>query len=191
MFLSQLAEGRHQHLEITYSGEITRHDLSSLTMAAARGLLYPILKETVNYINAMALCKERGIKVSEAKSADDKEFVTLIQLNLKTDKVSKVVAGTLSANKQPRIVKIDEYYVEVQPSGEMVFIQNWDRPGIIGNLGTLMGRHNINIAAMTFGRDEPGGKAISVLNVDSPVSPKVLAEVKKIENILEAKIIRV
>jgi D-3-phosphoglycerate dehydrogenase len=145
----------------------------------------------VNFINATALAKERGIKIKESKSSEDKEFVTLIQLEVKTDKESRVIAGTLSANKKPRIVKIDDYYVELTPAGEMIFIQNWDKPGIIGNLGTLLGRHNINIAAMTFGRDKPGGKAISVLNVDSVITSDTLSKIKEIDNILGAKVIRV
>ena len=81
--------------------------------------------------------------------------------------------------------------MEVTPAGEMIVMQNWDRPGIIGNLGTLMGKHNINIAAMTFGRQERGGKAISVLNVDSPISAELLDKIRKTENVLEVKIIRI
>jgi D-3-phosphoglycerate dehydrogenase len=191
IFSAQLAEGRFLELNISYSGEISRHDLSPLTMALVKGILSPILKETVNFINAMALAKERGIKVKEAKSSREEEFVNAVQLELKTDKESKSITGTLSSNKQPRIVKIDEYYVELSPLGEMIFIQNWDKPGIIGNLGTLLGKQNINIAAMTFGRDKPQGKAISVLNVDSQVSADILEKIKKIENILAVKIIRV
>lgn len=191
IFLSQLAEGRFKELNITYIGEITKYDLSPLTMAVAKGLLFPILKETVNFINAVSLAKERGINIRESKSTKEEEFVTLIQMELKTDKELRSIAGTLSANKQPRIVKIDGYYVETQPLGEMVFIKNWDKPGIIGNLGSLFGRHNINIAAMTFGREQPGGKAISILNVDSAVSPEILASIKKIDNISDAKVIKV
>ena len=117
--------------------------------------------------------------------------MNLIQLEIKTDKETKRIAGTLSANKQPRIVKIDEYYCEITPAGNMVIVQNWDRPGIIGNLGTLLGKYNINIAAMTFGREKPGGKAISVLNVDSALSAEVLEKVKSIENILAVKLINI
>jgi D-3-phosphoglycerate dehydrogenase len=191
MFSSQLVEGRFQELSITYSGEIIQYNLSPLTMALVKGILSPILKETVNFINAVSLARERGINVREAKSSKEGEFVNLIQLEIKTDKESKRIAGTLSANKQPRIVKIDEHYMEVTPLGEMVVLQNWDRPGIIGNLGTLLGKHNINIAAMTFGRRERGGKAISVLNVDSTVSPELLEKIRKTENVLEVKIIRI
>jgi D-3-phosphoglycerate dehydrogenase len=190
MFSAQLIEGRFQELNISYSGEIIQHDLSPLTMSLVKGLLSPILKETVNYINAISLAKERGIKIKESKSSKEEEFVNLIQLEIKTDKESRLISGTLSSNKQPRIVMVDEYYVEMSPFGEMLFIQNWDRPGVIGNLGTLLGKHNVNIAAMTFGRDKPGGKAISVLNIDSPVASEVLDKIKKTENILSVRVIK-
>jgi len=191
VFSSQLVEGRFQELNISYSGEIIQYDLSPLTMSLVKGILSPILKETVNFINATSLAKERGIRIKEAKTSKEEEFVNLIQLEIKTDKETRRVGGTLSANKQPRIVKIDDYYVEISPSGEMIMIQNWDKPGIIGNLGTLLGKHNINIAAMTFGREKPGGKAITVLNVDSPVSAEILDKIKKTENILAVKILRI
>jgi D-3-phosphoglycerate dehydrogenase len=190
VFGSQLVEGRLFELNIVYSGDIIQHDLAPLTLALVKGVLTPILQETVNFINAVSLAKERGIKINEAKSSKEEEFVTLIQLEIKTDKQIKRVCGTLSSNKQPRIVKIDEYYVELSPVGVMIFIQNWDRPGVIGNLGTILGKHNINIAAMTFGRDKPGGRAISVLNVDSPVTSEVLDKIKKTVNILAVKIIK-
>jgi D-3-phosphoglycerate dehydrogenase len=183
-------EGRFQEANIIYSGDIIQHDLKPLTMSIVKGMLSPILKETVNFINAMALAKERGIKIKESKSSKEAEFVNLIQLEIKTDKETRRVCGTLSSNKQPRIVKIDEYYVELYPIGEMIFIQNWDRPGLIGNLGTFLGKQNINIAAMTFGRDKPAGKAISVLNVDSPISVELMDKMRKIENVLSIKPVR-
>jgi D-3-phosphoglycerate dehydrogenase len=190
MFCAQLVEGRFQEVVISYSGEITKYNLSPVTMALAKGILEPILKETVNFVNAVSLLKERGIKLRESKSAQEGEFVNLIQLEIKTDKEEKKVFGTLSSNKQPRVVKIDDYYLELYPIGEMVFIRNWDKPGLIGSLGTLMGKNGINIAAMTFGRDKQGGKAISVLNVDSQVSPEVQDKIRQLENILTVKVIR-
>lgn len=190
LFSSQLAEGRFKELNIGYYGNIVQHDLTALTLALVKGILSPILKETVNFINSTSLAKERGINVREIKSSKEEEFVTLIQLEIKTDKETRKIAGTLSANKQARIVKIDDYYVEVSPFGEMVVIQNWDKPGIIGNLGNLFGAYKINIAAMTFGRQAPGGKAITIVNVDSPISAEILEKIKKIENILAVKVIK-
>jgi len=190
LFSSQLVEGRFQELNLTYGGEIIQYDLSPLTMALIKGILSPILKETVNFINALTLAKERGISIKEVKSSKEEEFVTLVQLEIKTDKETRKILGTLAPNKKPRIVKIDDYYVELSPQGQMLVIQNWDRPGLIGNLGTLLGSHKINIAAMTFGRQKPGGMAITVLNVDSPVPVEVIEKMKKIENVLAVKEIR-
>jgi D-3-phosphoglycerate dehydrogenase / 2-oxoglutarate reductase len=189
-FSSELVGGRIEEISISYFGEITQYDVSPLTMALVKGALAPILKETVNFINATSLAKQRGIRIKEAKSSKEAEFVTLIQVELKTDKETKRVAGTLSPNKKPRIVKIDDYYVEATPEGNMVVIQNWDKPGIIGNLGSIFGAYHINIAAMTFGRQQPGGMATSVLNVDSPVSAEVMEKIQHTENILSVKVIK-
>jgi len=191
LFASQLAEGRMFELNITYGGDLIKHDLTPLTLALVKGVLTPILQETVNFINAVSLAKERGIKVNEAKSSREDEFVNLIQLEIKTSSATLKIAGTLSANKQPRIVKIGDYYVELSPVGEMIFIQNLDKPGLIGSLGSLLGKHKINIAAMTFDRDKRGGKAISVINIDSAVTPEIMAKIKKLKNILAVKSIRV
>ncbi len=190
-FTSQLIEGRFQKLDITYGGEIIKYDLTPLTMSLAKGLLSPILKDTVNFINSLALSQDRGIKITESKSSKEEEFVNLIQVTISTDKETRVVTGTLFANKQPRIVKIDDYYVELNPFGEMIVIQNWDRAGIIGNLGMLLGKHNINIAAMNFGREKPGGKAITVLNVDTSISADLFNKIIRTENVLAAKIIKI
>jgi len=191
-FCGQLAEGRFQELNISYGGEITQYDLAPLTMALVKGALFPILQETVNFINATSMARERGIRIKESKLSREQEFVTLVELELKTDKETIKLAGTLSANKKPRIVKIQDYYVEACPEGEMLVIHNLDVPGIIGSLGTLLGKHNINIAAMSFGRrDKPGGKAISLLNIDTPLSPEILQQIKQIKDILGAKEIRV
>lgn len=191
IFAVQLVDGRLSEVNVTYAGDITQYDVKPVTMALVKGVLSPILQETVNFVNAGALAKERGIKINESKATKEQEFATLIQVEVKTDKETKRVTGTLSANKQPRIVKIDEYYVEATPGGFMIFLHNKDVPGIIGTLGTLMGKHKINIAAMTFGRDKPGGRAISVFNVDSPVSPEIIDEIRRVENIQLVKPIKV
>ncbi len=189
-FSSQLIEGGIQEVEIRYAGDITKYDTTSLSMAIVKGLLSPILKETVNFINAIPLARTRGIKINETKTSTEEDFVNLISLKIQSDKETRQVAATLSSKREPRIVKIDDFYVEASPFGFLIVMKNWDKPGIIGSIGTLMGKHNINIAAMTFGRKTPGGVAVSILNVDSPVSTELLEKVRKIENILEVKLIK-
>jgi D-3-phosphoglycerate dehydrogenase len=189
-FGSQVVEGRICEAEIKFTGDITRYDTSSLTMALTKGLLSPVLKETVNFINAVPLARSRGIQIKQTKSSSDEEFTNLVSLTIRTDKMSKTVAATLSPKREPRIVKIDDFYVDASPAGYLLMMKNWDVPGIIGNVGSLMGKHNINIAAMVFGRKTPGGEAVSILNIDSPVSPELVEELKKVENILEVKLIK-
>ncbi len=190
-FAVQLIEGRLLELNITYSGEVTQNNVAPLTLALVKGALTPILQETVNFINAVTLAKERGITINEVKSSTEDEFVTLLQVEVKTDRGTRKVCGTISSNKQPRIVKIDGYYVELSPAGDMIFLTNLDKPGLIGNLGTLLAANKINIATVTFGRDKQGGTAISVFNVDSAVSSEVLDKIRKLENVLTVKVIRV
>lgn len=190
MLASQLFEGRIRELKINYTGEIIKYDLSPLTMAIVKGLFTPILQETVNYINARSLAKERGINILESKSEKEEDFTNLISLELDVEGKRRKVAGTLFTNNEPRIVNVDGLYVETIPHGHMLFLENWDKPGVIGNLGTLMGKNKINIAGMTFGRDKPGGKAVSALNIDSPVSAKILDEIKKLDNILSVKLVK-
>ncbi|MDD2653837.1 MAG: phosphoglycerate dehydrogenase [Candidatus Omnitrophica bacterium] len=187
---SQLAEGRISQVDINYSGPITQKKTDPLTMALVKGFLEPVVQETVNFVNALSLAKERGIKIQESKSATEEEFVNLISVDVVTDKTKLTVAGTLSSNNKPRIVKLEEYYVEVIPQGHMIIIHNLDKPGIIRTIGTLLASKKINIAAMTFGRKEAGGKSISVINVDSPVPQDILEKIQKSENIISAKVIK-
>ena len=189
-FSSQLIEGRLKVVSIQYSGQITQQDVSPLTMALIKGFLTPVLKETVNFINARSLAEARGIKIKETRLSTEEEFVNLISLKIDTDKQTRQICATLSPNRQPRIVKIDDFYVELSPQGQLIIIKNWDKPGIIGSLGMLLGQHNINIASMTFGRKEPGGEAISVLNVDSPISGELLDKISKIKNVLGVRLIK-
>ncbi|MDD5348537.1 MAG: phosphoglycerate dehydrogenase [Candidatus Omnitrophica bacterium] len=190
LFAAQIMEGRIDQMEVRYSGEIAKYNLASLSMALVKGLLYPVLKETVNFINAIPLARSRGIQINEVKTTTDEEFMNLVSVTLKSDKMTKSFAATLSPKREPRIVKIDGVYVEASPFGQLVVMRNWDVPGIIGNVGSLMGKHKINIAAMVFGRKTPGGEAVSILNVDSPVSPELVEKLRKVENILEVKAIK-
>ena len=190
LLMSQLAEGRMNNVNIVYYGEISSFDTTSLTMSILKGLLTPMLQDTVNFVNAMSLAKERSIKVKEERSSELVDFTNLISLEVKTDKGEFRVAGTLFTKKDLRIVKINDFYVEAIPEGNMLIINNIDKPGIIGNLGTLLGKHKINIAGMTFGRLKKGGKAITVLNIDSPATATLLDKIKKLEHIKEVRAIK-
>jgi D-3-phosphoglycerate dehydrogenase len=190
LLLAQILESPCKTINIKYSGQIVAHNLFPLTSAFLKGLLAPILGETVNYINAAVIAKERGVVVEEIKTSEVEDFTNLISVEAVTQQGKKSVAGTLFTNVDPRIVKIGEFNVDVVPQGVMVVIYNIDKPGIVGEIGNIMGENHINIAGMTFGRVTPGGNAITVLNVDSDVPASVLARIKKAKNIVDVKVIK-
>lgn len=186
----QLADGPILGVDIRYQGEITKHDLSSLTVAILKGMLTPFLQETVNYVNAQFIAKERGIKVNETKTADVENYANAITVEVATKRSKSEVMGTLFTRDDPRIVKLWDFHVDAVPSGYMLVISNIDKPGIVGQIGTILGSNNINIAGMNFGREKAGGRAVTVLNIDSPVPEAVLNEIKSAKNITDAKVIK-
>ena len=185
---SQLA-GQIGEIRVTYVGEMTAHDTSAVTLAVLKGVLQPIVGENVNYVNASLIAAERGIKVVEAKASQMDEFANLLAVDVRGNGAELAIRGTLSPRREPRIVKIDRYFIEASPEGYMLIIRNQDKPGLIGSLGTLLGEAKINIAGMSNGRDKPGGEAVTVVNIDNPVPPAVLEKVKKLTHVLDAKLI--
>ena len=188
-FASQLFDSEISSVTIEYRGEVAGLNISPVTIAAVKGVLDPILLETVNFVNASVIAKERGIKVNESKSSDAGDYNSMITIRIKSPKRELLVSGTLFSKKDPRIVKIDDYEVEIVPEGNMLVMNNNDKPGVIGNIGTMMGKNNINIARMHFGRESAGGRAISVVNIDSSISDELLEEIRHLPNILDVKVI--
>lgn len=187
---SQLCEGHIVRIKIKYRGDIGSYDTTPVTVACIKGVLQPFMGETVNYVNAGVLAKERGIAIEETKTERIENFANLISVEMKTEKEQLSIWGTIFGKSDPRIVRINKYYVEAHPAGYMLVIKNKDLPGVVGQIGTILGQNKINIAEMTFGREKPGGQAISVLNVDSTISKGVLEKIKKAKNIFDAKLIK-
>ena len=187
---SQLVGGKVAEVRVTYVGELTTHNTSPVTLAILKGVLAPIVGENVNYVNASLIAAERGLKVVEAKSNRLDEFADLLTLEVQSDGTTLTLQGTLSARRQPRIVKIDRYFVEATPEGHMLIIKNQDKPGLIGQLGTLLGEAQINIAGMSNGRDKPGGTSITVVNIDNAVPAQVLERVKTLRHVIDVKLIK-
>ncbi|HXN05920.1 MAG TPA: phosphoglycerate dehydrogenase [Nitrospiria bacterium] len=184
---SQLYEGGLQKVEIEYRGRVSELSTAQITIAVLKGLLSPILENSVNYVNAPIIAKERGISVHESKTSDAGDFSSMIVVRVHTAQASGYVAGALYSHKDPRIVEIDGFTLEVVPEGCLLLISNNDKPGVVGNLGTLLGDHGINIARLQLSREKINGKAISVISVDTPVPAPVVAKIKKLPNILSVK----
>ena len=187
LFSAQIFEGGVTEITIEYRGEASEINTAPVKIAAIKGFLSPILEETVNFVNAPLIAKERGIEVKETKSADAGDYQSMIALRIKAKDKESYVTGTLFSRKDPRIVAVDGFKIEIVPEGELLFIHNNDKPGVIGNIGTLLSKNNINIARMQFGREAPGGRAISVVTIDSPATPGILDEIKSLPNVLFLK----
>ena len=185
--LAQIYEGGLDRVTINYRGKVADLNVASVTIGALKGLLDPILDDTVNFVNAPVIAKERGIEVVEVKEAEADVIAPTLTITVDAGGRSSRVVGLLTSRNEPRIVELNDIIVEVVPEGYMLILSNEDRPGVIGAIGTALGDNGVNIALMNFGRDRPGGRAIAVVNVDQEVSPEVLEKVRQVPNILTVK----
>ncbi|HQP09936.1 MAG TPA: phosphoglycerate dehydrogenase [Candidatus Omnitrophota bacterium] len=190
-FAGQLVHGRIKDAKVVYSGAITKYQVAPVTLSLVNGLLTPVLGDRVNFVNALDLAKERAINVQEIVSNNDEEFVNCLKLQITTDKEIFHLWGALSGNKKPRIVKINEVYVEANPDEYMLFINNTDKPGLIGAIGTILAEANINIAGISLSREAPDGVAVSVVNVDSKVPEDVVEKLTMTKGVLFVKLLKV
>lgn len=190
-FASQLSDGRILSIEIDYSGDVAKYDLSPLTIAAVKGVLDPVSEGgLLNFINASIIAQEKGIKVLESRATDSANFANLIVVKLKTESTENIVAGTVFGKNDIRIVKINEYYVDVEPVENILVFSNTDKPGVIGKTGTILGNNSINIASMEVGRKKIGGEAITIINVDTVIPENVLSEIKNLPEVKNIKMIK-
>jgi D-3-phosphoglycerate dehydrogenase len=187
----QLVDGHVTDINIDYRGDIVNYPTDIISIALQKGLLQSFVGDNVNYVNSALMCKERGIRLSETKSAEIEDFVNLITVTVKTDRSQRRLSGAIFGTKEPRIVEIDDYHVDVMPSGYLLILQTHkDQPGVMGPLGNILGEHNINIAGMSLGRERPNDEAIAILTLDNPMPKEALEKIKTLGSIFEAKLVR-
>ena len=186
-FLTQISDAAIEELSIEYKGGVAEYNVSPITVSVLRGLLTPYMGEVVNFVNASIIAKDRGIRVRESKSTTAEDFASMVAITAMGKGERNYIAGALFGTKDFRIVQINDFRIEAVPEGNMLFIQNHDRPGVIGNIGAALGNSNINIATMQFSRDRSGGIAISLLHLDSIISREVMEELSQLPNIISVK----
>jgi D-3-phosphoglycerate dehydrogenase len=186
---AQLLEGGLERVTVEYNGEVAALSIAPLTIAVLKGLLTPIMEDAVNYVNAPVIAKDRGIEVKEVKGGDAGDFTSMIRVRVEAGKKTHRLAGTLYSRKDPRIVEIDNFQVEVAPEGHMLLILNVDKPGVIGAVGQALGEHGVNIARMQCAREARGGNALLIIGLDEPLPADVLQTIKQSQNILSVKLV--
>ena len=172
--LAQLATGPVKEVVIEYAGDFQDLDLSPVTTAVLKGLLTPMIKDDVNFVNAEVLAKERGLKVTETTIPEAAEYINLITVRAYYDEGKSKVAGTIFGQKDPRVVNINNFRLELHPQGRFILIHNHDKPGAIGSIGSLLGDHKVNISKMRVGQEEGGDKTMIFLRTDELIPEDVM-----------------
>jgi len=186
---AQLLDGRISSVEVSYQGDIAEEDVELVTASALKGVFEP-LEWQVNAVNAPQIAEDRGIEVTESKTRQSEDFQSLVTVTVGNDEESLSVCGTQFTGGEPRIVRIDGYRVDAIPSGQMLVARNYDRPGVIGLIGTILGDNDINIAGMfNARRSEEGSAALTVYNLDDPVPDDVIQQLLDDERISEVRYI--
>lgn len=181
--------GGFERVEIAYRGSAAAFDSRALTPAVLKGMLDPVLHEQVNYINAKIFAEERGIHVTETKESRSPVYENLITITGHGKGSDMYVSGTVAQGGGPTLVDISGYRLNISGSGLMLIARNEDRPGIIGIVGTVLGRANVNIAFMQVGRKVSGGDAVMVLGVDTHIDDELLAELNQIEALSDIRLV--
>lgn len=178
---AQLADGPVKTVTIEYTGDFKGMDMAPVSTAILKGLLTPMVKYAVNFVNASVMAKEMGITVTESTTSEAEDYTHLITLRVTTERGENVVAGTIIGRSDIKVVKINNFRLELVPEGHILLIFNQDRPGAIGGIGTTLGRHNINIGRMHVGQEKDGDHNIIFLQTDTPVPDDVLEELRSAE----------
>jgi D-3-phosphoglycerate dehydrogenase len=185
-FVSQLAGGRIESLNITLQGELANIEGLPVIIAALKGLLSTALQERVNYVNARIEAEERGIRVIETRDPSIRDYAGSLRVSAKGTLGEHSVTGALLGENEIRITSMDDFPISVPPSRYMLFTLHRDMPGIIGRIGSLLGSFNVNIASMQVGRKIVRGDAVMVLNLDDPLPDGLLDEIIKVAGIRDA-----
>ena len=186
-FAAQWSEGMISAIQVTWSGDLRQLDTRPLLTAVLKGLLRLLLHEHVNAVNAPVLARERGIRISEMRTESSEGREAYIEVKTVTSKGARSVAGNLSLAGEPRLIRIDGYHVDAPLAKFMLVCPHLDQPGIIGEVGAILGGSLVNISGMHVARLVMGGEAIMVIGMDSPVPADALARVARVKGVLSVR----
>jgi len=192
---AQVTEGQPEALTVEYYGDVLEHPTGLLTAGVLTGMLRQLESGTVNLVNAPVLAQERGIRVDEMRTTGHDDYNNLITVTYRTrlpsgQTLTRRLAGSIFGEDSPRVVRIDGHSCDVIPEGRLLVMWNRDVPGVIGEVATALGKHNVNIAFASYGRDTPGGLAVMVYVLDSDIEAATLEHLGKLKNVRSVKYAR-
>lgn len=186
---ADLFTGGYSHIELIYDGDITAVDAEALTASALRGILAGQAPE-VNYINARMLAEERGIIISEMRRPQASGYTNMVTIRSYGSNGEHSISAHLTEKGLRRLVAIDGYHLNVEAQGEMIIARNLDQPGIIGQVGTALGKHGINISFMQVGRKIPGKLAVMAVGIDQALSAAAWEELINLKALQEVRLVQ-
>jgi D-3-phosphoglycerate dehydrogenase len=187
----QLMEGQINSLRIKYNGEIAGYDTAAIKASVIGGLLEGISEERINLINAAVIAAQRGIKIMEQKDTTCENYASMITLEAVTDAGTTAVAGTVLRG-ETHIVRMNDFWLDIVPTGGyFLFSDHRDRPGLIGAVGSITGKADINISSMQLARLKPRGQALMILALDEPLPEKQIQEILDLEDVHTAKVVKI
>ncbi|MDX1568160.1 MAG: NAD(P)-dependent oxidoreductase, partial [Longimicrobiales bacterium] len=183
-----LSSGGIEGVEVRYAGS-SGDDLEPLSASVLSGLMTVILGgDQVNFVNALHLARDRGIAISTARLDRRTDYSEFLEVVVETGEGEVRVSGALLGDRHPRLVKIQDYHVDIVPEGALVVLRNRDVPGVIGKVGTLLGSHDLNIAEYHQARLSAGGEALAVISVDGSVGAEILEALRELPEIIDARV---
>jgi D-3-phosphoglycerate dehydrogenase len=191
-FCAQLIKGSVEKIEVHCQGNITRYDVSPITVGALRGAMSTVMPDTVNFVNAQFLAEMQGLKVESSSSSEATGFTNLVTVTLTAAEQVLSASGTIFEGQEvSRIVGVDDYVIEARPYGNILAVRNKDQPGVVGLVGTVLAKNGINISDMSLGSNKAKKISLEIINVDRPVPTEVVEELKSNELILAARAITI
>jgi D-3-phosphoglycerate dehydrogenase / 2-oxoglutarate reductase len=190
MLHSQMDRGTLKNARITFRGEVAHKNTKLITASFAAGLMETAMEQQVNLVNAIPLARERGIVIEERSAEAPADFATLIQTEVTTERKGYAASGTLFGKQFLRLVRLGDYLLDAHLDGTLLIFTHKDRPGLIGFIGRTLGDEGVNIAQMNVGREQQGGEAIGVVNLDSVPSSQALEAVRQNPDIISVSVIK-
>jgi D-3-phosphoglycerate dehydrogenase len=179
-----------EQIEVLFEGDFTGIPVNTVTRSVLAGMLTPVLSDPVNLVNAPVLAQQRGLKITETTTPDAGEYTSMLTVRVTTTKGQRTVSGVVFGSSDIRILKIDDFRVDLVPQGVLLTTRHTDKPGIIGAVGTLLGQNNVNIAGMQLGRETVGGTALMVVMVDNNITHQLLAQIRDIPGMEAARVVQ-
>ena len=184
-----MAPERIERIEIEARGDAVEKSIRAVATGVLSGLLSGFLPDSVNLINAPTLAAEHGITVAESHGIGAPDYANMISCRVAWEGGERAMSGAVFENRQGRVVQVSRYHLDAEPRGVILIMLSKDMPGVIGQVGTLLGDHKVNIAEWRLGRDEEGGQALSFINLDSPPADETLRYLQQVPAVIKAMVV--